>query len=242
MRRRHDAYMPRDALRLSHLGIKLNDQSAKMEKRLALALDLTMVAIEKETGLTPVHERVRYLSDIIEELNQRYAGAVGLSFERAFQGAESYIKPDGGFWYIEEWGEPHRYFLVAEAKRQGTNSARMAEGLPKQSKGNAIERLGKNMRGIDAMFLGEMITPFVCFGEGDDFADDSSIRDRVATLNGFFPLNQVFVDKIPLGEDTLKPVSLFFREAPWKPAEMVEVLLPVCRRAIEYYRETYQLP
>lgn len=86
----------------------------------------------------------------------------------------------------------------------------MAEGLPKQSKGNGIERLGKNMRGIDAMFLGEKITPFVCFGEGDDFADDSSIRDRVATLNGFFPLNQVFVDKIPLGEDTLKPVSLFF--------------------------------
>lgn len=110
--------------------------------------------------------------------------------------------------------------LVAEAKRQGTNTARMAEGLPKQSKGNAIERLGKNMRGIDAMFLGETITPFVCFGEGDDFADDSSIRDRVATLNGFFPLNRIFVDKIQLGEDTLKPVSLFFREDPWRPAEM----------------------
>ena len=98
------------------------------------------------------------------------------------------------------------------------------------------------MRGIDAMFLGEMITPFVCFGEGDDFADDSSIRDRVATLNGFFPLNQVFVDKIPLGADTFKPTSLFFREEPWTPAEMTEVLLRVSRRSVEYYRETYQLP
>lgn len=176
------------------------------------------------------------------KLNDRYAEAIGLSFERAFHERETFIRPDGGFWYIEEWGEPHRYILVAEAKRQGTNKARMAEGKPKQAKGNAIERLGKNMRGIDAMFLGEMITPFVCFGEGDDFADDSSIRDRVATLNGFFPLNQVFVDKIPLGADTFKPTSLFFREEPWTPAEMTEVLLRVSRRSVEYYRETYQLP
>ena len=98
------------------------------------------------------------------------------------------------------------------------------------------------MRGIDALFLGEKITPFVCFGEGCDFAPDSSILDRVATMNGFFPLNRVAVDKLPIDGDTLKPTSLFFREEPWTPQEMFEVLIAVGRRSIAYYAAEYGLP
>jgi hypothetical protein len=33
---------------------------------------------------------------------------------------------------------------IVEVKNQGTNVERIAEGLPRQAKGNAIERLGKN--------------------------------------------------------------------------------------------------
>jgi type II restriction enzyme len=118
----------------------------------------------------------------------------------------------------------------------------MAAGLPKQSRGNAIERLGKNMRGFDAMFGGEGITPFACFGEGDDFAPDSSIIDRVATLNGFFPLNTVYVTKLVAEHDILKPASMFFREEPWTPQEMATVMVDVVGVSIPYYRNRYDLP
>jgi type II restriction enzyme len=38
--------------------------------------------------------------------------------------------------------------LIAEVKNQGTNDLRAEEGLLKQAKGNAIERLGKNLLGL----------------------------------------------------------------------------------------------
>lgn len=234
--------MPRDALRKSHIGIRLGDQSSSMELRMAAALELFQVSIRTEFGLSVAQQRIKLLSEIVGDLNARYEKDIRVRFETGFRGLrQTWIKPDGGFWYVTDWGEPARYILVAEAKRQGTNVARLKEGLPKQSRGNAVERLGKNMRGIDAMFLGEAITPFVCFGEGDDFAEDSSILDRVSTLNSFFPLNRVFVDKITIGGDTLKPTSLFFREEPWTPKEMLAVMLQVAGRAISYYRSEYGL-
>lgn len=235
--------MPRDALRTSHVGITLNDRSSKMELRLGRAMDNVQSLIEAETGLTLTRVPRLLLTDLVETLTARYGDTPGATFEKACAGVATWIKPDGGLWFVDEWGEPGRCVLVAEAKRQGTNTDRALEGLPKQSKGNAIERLGKNMRGIDALFLGEEITPFVCFGEGCDFDPGSSILDRVSTLNGLFPLNRVYVEKIQVADDVLKPVSLFFRgEPPWTPGEMAEVLVEVCRRAIAYYRDRYDLP
>jgi len=233
--------MPRDALRKSHVGIQLNDRSAKMERRLGVALGEMEEAIQADFGLTAVVEKRMMLSTIVDAMNAHYGAQAPVSFEPAYRGGDTWLQPDGGFWTIEEWDDPSRVILVAEVKRQGTNDARAREGKEKQSRGNAIERLGKNMRGIDALFSGERITPFVCFGEGCDFGEDSSIRDRVATLNGFFPLNEIFVDKVAVGDDTLKPTSMYFREEPWTPAEMAEVLIPVARRSIEYYREKYKL-
>ena len=235
--------MPREALRKSHVGIKLNDSSSKMENRLTAAVEQVAETIEAEYGLTVEHDSTLYVGPLVAELNKLYAAYLPTTLAQAYQGAsKTWISPDGGFLWIKEWGEdPRRYVLVAEAKRQGTNDVRKLEGKKKQSAGNAIERLGKNMRGIDALFLGEKITPFACFGEGCDFAPDCTIIDRVATLNGFFPLNQVFVEKIPIGGDTLKPVSLFFREPPWTPEEMFPVLLDVSRQAIEHYRSEYDL-
>jgi type II restriction enzyme len=234
--------MPRDALRQSHVGITLNDQSAKMEQRLGVALGLLEERIREDFGLTPILHKRMLLTEIVQDLNNRLSnGGSGVRFRRAFAGEGTFIKPDGGFWTIREWDEPWRYILVAEAKRQGTNDLRLRAGLSKQSAGNAIERLGKNMRGVDALFLGEEITPFVCFGEGCDFAPSCSIIDRVATLNGFFPLNTVYVDKMRVDRDMLKPVSLYFREEPWTPQEMFDVLFRVASRAIEYYRGRYDL-
>jgi len=212
-----------------------------MEHRLGVALGKVEEAIWNEFGLTAVVQKRMMLSTIIDAMNAHYGSQAPVSFETAYAGGDTWLQPDGGFWTIEEWDDASRVILVAEVKRQGTNDARAREGKEEQSRGNAIERLGKNMRGIDALFSGEGITPFVCFGEGCDFGDDSYIRDRAATLNGFFPLNEIFVDKIPVGEDMLKPTSMFFRERAWSPAEMAAILIAVARHSIEYYQKKYDL-
>jgi hypothetical protein len=66
-------------------------------------------------------------------------------------------------------------FLITEVKNQGTNDLRAKEGLRKQARGNAIERLGKNVIGFRMALLHESIFLFACFGDGCDFAPDSSI-------------------------------------------------------------------
>jgi type II restriction enzyme len=236
--------MPRRALRKSHVGIKLNDRSSKMEKRLLAALEKVSDMIRTEYGLTAVIEKRIYLDDIVDEMRERYKKSKA-HFGLAYEGnSRTYMQPDGGFMWIEEWGDtPRRFVLVAEAKRQGTNDIRKREKKKAQGRGNAVERMGKNMRGVDALFIGEKITPFVAYGEGCDFdPSTSSIIDRVATLNGFFPLNETFVEKVQVEGETLKPVSLYFREKPWTPAEMYEPLMDVARRAIKYYRKQYRLP
>jgi type II restriction enzyme len=236
--------MPREALRKSHLGIKLNDRSSKMEKRLAAALEMVADTIRTDYGLTAIVEKRIYLDDIVEEMRVRYKKSKA-SFGLAYNGdSRTYMQPDGGFMWIEEWGDaPRRFVLVAEAKRQGTNDVRKLEKKKAQGRGNAIERMGKNMRGVDALFTGERITPFVGYGEGCDFDPDvSSITDRVSTLNGFFPLNQTFVDKIQVEGEMLKPVSLYFREKPWTPREMYGPLMDVAQQAIKYYCKRYRLP
>jgi type II restriction enzyme len=214
-----------------------------MEKRLSAALEMVADTIRTEYQLTAVIEKRIYLADIVDEMQKRYHGSKA-QFELAFRGdTKTYMQPDGGFMWIEDWGDkPRRFILVAEAKRQGTNDQRLKEKKKKQGRGNAIERLGKNMRGIDALFLGEKITPFVCYGEGCDFDPvNSTIIDRVATLNGFFPLNETHVEKVQIEGDTLKPASLYFREKPWTPNEMYEPLMDVARRAIAYYRKQYRI-
>ena len=128
--------------------------------------------------------------------------------------------------------------LIAEVKNQGTNDARAREGLPKQAKGNAIERLGKNVIGLRTALRSETIFPFVCFGYGCDFADDSSIRDRVTTIAMFGELNKTYLH-------ALGPYSIFdrgsfyFREDPWGVDEMADILFDVAKRSVQYYFSKY---
>ena len=62
------------------------------------------------------------------------------------------IVPDGGILYLVKNDNKERFPLViAEIKRQGTNKERVLEGKTIQARGNAIERLGKNLIGIRAM-------------------------------------------------------------------------------------------
>jgi type II restriction enzyme len=82
----------------------------------------------------------------------------------AYKFDSSAMRPDGGILSIESDKGVLYPILITEVKNQGTNDLRANEGKPKQAKGNAIERLGKNVIGFRTALLGENIVPFVCFG------------------------------------------------------------------------------
>src|SRR3546814_12033538 len=83
-------------------------------------------------------------------------------FRSALTKEGSFIKPDGGILILKQEDDPsfQRIVLAVEMKRQGTNDQRALEGKGKQSQGNAIERLGKNLIGFRSALQYERITPF----------------------------------------------------------------------------------
>lgn len=169
---------------------------------------------------------LREMMDLIRSYNERVEFA-NLTNE------QSNIRPDGGILVLRKATDVDfkRVVLVVEMKRQGTNDLRAAEGKGKQAAGNAIERLGKNLIGIRATLRYEDVTPFICFGWGVDFAADSSINDRVITMNEFYPLNRIFVFK----KEGYSPVSMFFREEKWSESELFEIMKEVAETSIRYY-------
>lgn len=213
---------------LSQHSIK-NLLSKDMDKNIDVAIAAVILLLqEKYPQLTFRHEKKMMLSEIISLLSKAYPEQAQY-FSRTL--STSFIKPDGGFVFAKNDRGQERLILVSEVKRQGTNDRRAEEGLPNQAKGNAIERLGKNLIGIKAIFKNEGVLPFVCFGQGHDFQEGSSILDRVITMNEFFPLNTIFVEKDHL---PFEPVSMYFRYEDWTVDEMAALLFQIARRAIEY--------
>jgi type II restriction enzyme len=140
------------------------------------------------------------------ELRERY---IDVDFSYNFE--KSSMRPDGGILSIISKDDKKYPILITEVKNQGTNDILMAQGNPKQSKGNAVERLGKNVIGFRTMLLHESIFPFVCFGDACDFATDSSILDRVITISMFGELNKIKVhNEGPNG--IFNRGSFYFRE------------------------------
>lgn len=151
----------------------------------------------------------------------------------------SHLRPDGGVLFIVDAQENHFPILISEVKNQGTNDLRQQEGLSKQAKGNAIERLGKNVIGLRTAMLTEMIFPFVCFGYGCDFASTSSILDRVTTIAMFGELNKTHLhEQGPTGQ--FRRGSFYFREAAWSVDEMASIMFDIALRSILYYFSKYR--
>ncbi|MFC2447482.1 MAG: EcoRI family type II restriction endonuclease [Candidatus Nanoperiomorbus sp.] len=206
-----------------------NSKSKKMDRDIIVAVNAVIDTLKEEyPSLVFEHQKTMKLVDIIAMISRQYpeyANCFGVPLDTSF------ISPDGGFLFAKNKQGESRMILVSEVKRQGTNDARQKEGLPIQAKGNAIERLGKNLIGIRAIFKNEGILPFVCFGSGYDFQPGSSILDRVLTMNEFFPLNEIFVEKDFM---PFEPVSMLFRYENWSIEEMAERMYNIAVRAIEY--------
>ncbi len=207
-----------------------NSISKKMDGDIDVAVQKLLAYLRRKyPALTFEHKKKLSLTVIISDLAKQYP-QYAKDFSTVM--SKSFIKPDGGFLYATDKKGNKKLILVAEVKRQGTNDKRATEGLAKQAKGNAIERLGKNLTGVRAIFKKESMIPFVCFGSGHDFQNESTILDRVVTMNDFFPLNKVFIEKEHL---PFEPVSLFFRYKDWSTKEMMKILTDVAEEAIAYH-------
>ena len=152
----------------------------------------------------------------------------------------TYILPDAGILSIESNREDALTYpiLIAEVKNQGTNDQREREGKARQSRGNAIERLGKNLIGLRTALMRESIFPFVCFGYGCDFEDGSSILDRVSMMAMFGRLNETYLHNEEGGK--FNRGSFYFREERWSVDEMADVMKDIAERSILYYFSEYR--
>ncbi len=175
------------------------------------------------------------MKDIVAELRRTYPHT---QFHYHFP--TSSIRPDGGILHIRgKTGDKFMYpVLIAEVKNQGTNLLRAQEGLPKQAEGNAIERLGKNLIGLRTALMRESIFPFVCFGYGCDFENDSSILDRVSTMALFGRLNKTYLYDEEGGK--FNRGSFYFRPEPWSVDEMVKIMSDIAERSVLYYFSKYR--
>jgi type II restriction enzyme len=217
----------------SRKGTIINRTSRQMEQNITKALLKTIEYIEEKFNVKLDHVSDLFLKDIIIELRERYTD---VDFSYRFE--KSSMRPDGGILSIVSKDSKKYPILITEVKNQGTNDILMAQGKPKQSKGNAIERLGKNVIGFRTVLLHESIFPFVCFGDGYDFAPDSSILDRVITITMFGELNKIRVhNEGPNG--IFNRGSFYFREKKWSENEMLEIMKEVAEKSVYYYFSKY---
>ncbi len=211
----------------------LNLTSKQQEKEVLRALMEVEKRIVERFGVELDFSGGWLLSEIVHSLRQAFP-----SEDFFFHFATSSLKPDGGVLFLIDNSGKRFPVLISEVKNQGTNERRKREGLKKQAKGNAIERLGKNVIGLKAALLPESIFPFVCFGYGCDFAEDSSILDRVSTIAMYGHLNRTnLFASGPNGE--FQRGSFYFREAMWSEPEMTEIMYDIAARSIQYYFSKY---
>ncbi len=148
----------KDQLRVLRKDTIINVDSKKQETELIKALKQVVDYLDDKFSerIILTHEKQWRLIDIIKELKPFFTET---DLQCLFNSTS--MKPDGGILAIKSNKDKDLTYpiLISEVKRQGTNDLRKSEGLRKQSKGNAIERLGKNLIGFRTAFLGKVSSP-----------------------------------------------------------------------------------
>lgn len=221
-------------LRKNRAGTVINETSKKQEEALSVAIRTVRDQLAKKfPGIQLQHDSNLKLSSIIESLKKSFPT---IDFHACFD--SSSMRPDGGVLYVVDKNGAAFPILIAEKKNQGTNDLRVQEGKGKQAKGNAIERLGKNVIGFRTALLTEAIFPFVCFGDGCDFNPDSSILDRVVTIAMFGKLNVEYLHNLgPHG--VFNRGTFYFREAEWTAYDMTVRSMSIAEKSVFYYFSKY---
>jgi len=129
---------------------------------------------------------------------------------------------------------------MPEMKNQGHEETHKIN----QAKGNAIERLAKNINFIRLWTKDESILPFIGFCAGYDFCTGCSychgsyIIDRLASMNDFYPLNQVRLFKNTYGQGGQ---SNFYQVNNFQEKFMYDMCLDVAEKSFIYYRNKYKI-
>ena len=137
------------------------------------------------------------------------------------------IKPDGGM--ITANALP---IFFGEVKNQGTNHLRLKEGLPRQSMGNGIERIYKNIVEIQHIMKDYNFLPYIIFVQGSDFHEGSSIVDRLSMLAPFNKLKT---------KGNLPSVYLALNSSwendpiQWTAEQMLNICYESCSTIVEKY-------
>ncbi len=227
----------KDQLRELRKDTIINVNSKKQETELIKALKQVVLYLDDKFAerITLTHKKQWLLKDIIKELIPFYPGT---DLHCLFDNTS--MRPDGGILAIKSRTDSSLTYpiLISEVKRQGTNDLRKKEGLRKQSKGNAIERLGKNLIGFRTALLRESIFPFVCFGYGCDFEETSTTLDKVSTMSMFGKLNKTYLFNEEDGR--FNRGSFYFREDEWTAEEMFNIMKDIAERSVLYYFSKYQ--
>ncbi len=218
-------------LRKTRTNIIINSISKGQEKEVLTALRIVIDRLlQKFPNLHMEHKKRITLKHVVEHLKKQFPD---IDFHYQFD--TSFMIPDGGFLCIVGKNKELYPILIPEVKNQGTNDLRLNEGLSKQPKGNAIERLGKNVIGLRTYFLSENIFPFVCFGYGCDFDKDSSILDRVITIAMFGQLNKTYL----YNKQQFNRGSFYFRKKKWSVKEMADIMYEIAEQSVFYYFSKY---
>ena len=224
----------KEDLRIQRANTVINTRSKGQEKTMVRAL-LTVVKKlnSKFPGIRLHHVTEWKLKDVVAKLRNNFPQ---LDFHYFFD--SSAMRPDGGILSLVSKTGDTFPILIAEKKNQGTNDLRALEGLGKQAKGNAIERLGKNVIGFRTAMKTESIFPFICFGDGCDFADDSSILDRVVTIAQFGKLNFEHLHNQGSNNEFDRG-TFYFRVAEWTEQDMAALSLKLAEKSVFYYFSKY---
>jgi len=222
----------KDDLRNQRVGTIINHISKTQEKILDRSVRRVGEKLISEfDGILLQLDPSLFLKTIVEKVSKSFPD---VDFHYYFD--SSSMRPDGGILSLLSKDNTEHIILIAEKKNQGTNDLRSLEGKPKQAKGNAIERLGKNVIGLRTALLGESIFPFICFGDGCDFDHDSSILDRVVTIAMFGRLNKVYLHN---QSDKFNRGSFFFRVEEWSEDEMFDLCYQIAKQSVYYYFSKY---
>jgi len=221
-------------LRALRTGTVINNNSKRQETSLIRAISGVVERLQsKFPNISLNHESTWRLSDIVTRLRSEFP-----EVDFHYYHESSFIRPDGGILSIVSKDNNNYPILIAEKKNQGTNDIREEEGKEKQARGNAIERLGKNVIGFRTAMLSESIFPFVCFGDGCDFAPESSIIDRVVTIAMFGDINEEYLHNVG-GQGLFNRGTFYFQRDEWTKQEMEDRCYSIAEKSVFYYYSKY---
>jgi len=146
-----------------------------------------------------------------------------------FENKQTFFRPDGGVTYYELQTQKNMSLnmaplFTAEYKKQGDGKD--------QPKGNAIERSYKNVKEYELLTIRSPYFLYFLFCSGEDFKEDSTIRDRLTALTLKRPFNKTYFEK----EKGYSSCSVYLQEKGyWDKEVMSQIMFEGCKKVIETF-------